>query len=308
MKLFENLKSSDSKSPVVRELAARAHHRLGHLQIDSREYAASAENFRKTIALLKLLAADDPNNAEFECQLAEASANFGRLRANERRFADAEALLKSAIGHAERALRLDPDNLGATTRLAWPHGDLGRVYAHQGHTVEAIRFHRKEIDLRKSVVAKPLQYQLPQASVGDGRGPANWNNRLYLAAAHVLLAGTYADSRDYTSATDELSIALEMQNAPGRERPTDYLSQSRVMAYHLRRAGYCLRLKVPPYDPLQDIDAALQVKVHNPGLLTLAASIVTENMGSLRVLDENRKGQRVLDSIRSRLTTVVESP
>lgn len=170
---------------------------LGELARDRGQLQQAEESYRVYLGLAQRMVAADPNNTKWQMELLYAKENIGIALLNQRRFAEAAAIIDEALPAMRAIARASPDNeiyaVELSKMLAW----LGDARRDEGKLDPAIEARREQIDFLRSRVALnagnvQLRAELIPAHNALGLLLSS-RNQLVLAADQHRLAEVEAD-------------------------------------------------------------------------------------------------------------------
>jgi serine/threonine protein kinase/Tfp pilus assembly protein PilF len=123
-----------------------------NLRKDAGKLKLAEDVYRKAIAFGEALAREEPDNPAFQGDLANTLINYCIvIKADPKRFAEAENLYARTIDLQEKALAARPRNIRFREELALSHDDLGQLLWLEGRRAEAEASCRRALRMRESI-------------------------------------------------------------------------------------------------------------------------------------------------------------
>jgi serine/threonine protein kinase/tetratricopeptide (TPR) repeat protein len=142
-----------NKDPKVRSKTANAYHRVGAIQGKLGRHSEAEAAYRRAMAIIEQLVAEEPLSHDYRRDLARIQANLGELLRHMGLTAEGEQLLRSAIASWGKLVGERPSVSQYQHELAQDNITLGRLLLESGERAEAASLFHQAIALLEKLVA-----------------------------------------------------------------------------------------------------------------------------------------------------------
>jgi non-specific serine/threonine protein kinase/serine/threonine-protein kinase len=146
IQIFESL-SADGTDANARRYLAYAHDRFGDVQLNNGDVSSALQSYKKEVAILEPLRANDPRNAVMQLDLASALAKQGNALALNGDMRSGMGLLARSITMLQSQIQRDPSYSEPLWSLAWSRIWMAEVSARAGEANTALEEYRKVLDM-----------------------------------------------------------------------------------------------------------------------------------------------------------------
>jgi tetratricopeptide (TPR) repeat protein/tRNA A-37 threonylcarbamoyl transferase component Bud32 len=208
LRFFEQIiRQQDHPDPAVRLDVALAYQQAGVLQGELGQGKEAEANFRRALALLGQLAAENPAEGKYRYYLAGVHGNLGVLLGDSR---GGEAHLRQALQLHEELVRADPGLVAWRTDRARIHQRLGALYQVANRLKEAETEYLGAV----KVIASPTAGT--EGAAVDSAADAH-----ILAEARINLGLLYHQTNRLPQAAQEFELAEALLDKLRRKAPHD---------------------------------------------------------------------------------------
>ena len=160
--------------PVALEGGGKCLGHLGGLQVALGRSGLALSSFRRSLAILERLAAQDLDNMGWQSGLAATYNRIGGVLESQGNLAGALEEFRKALAIRDRLAAQDPDNAGWQSELAATYNRIGGVLESQGNLAGGLEEFRKALAIRDRLAAQDpdnagLQGKLSESQDRIGR-------------------------------------------------------------------------------------------------------------------------------------------
>ena len=132
-------------------LAQRARNlrQIGEVRSEQGDSPAALEAFKESLRIAERMAANEPQNADIQLELANSRFFVGYVHWQRGELSEARAIFESNIPIVDAVSALDPDNSAWLVERAYAHTNLGRVQELEGAYEEALLAYRVVMDVNR---------------------------------------------------------------------------------------------------------------------------------------------------------------
>jgi serine/threonine protein kinase/cell fate (sporulation/competence/biofilm development) regulator YmcA (YheA/YmcA/DUF963 family) len=187
LKNYKNLTELRSNDPKMRAVLGRNYFRIGRISIDLGDHVTALAECTESVAILKKLVEDYPQEFKYNCELANSYHNLGYVQYQRRLLPEAVSSHKEALSiWAQLALKY-PENPRLQDDLADSHLNLGAVYQAMNRLDEALNSLKKAASIREKLVGINLpetEFQMHLCQTYNDLANAHGRRKQFEKALH----------------------------------------------------------------------------------------------------------------------------